>query len=301
MTSSSTRFDGNQPPAEGGADVIPAGHVVHVHQSRYEGAYFVLACVFVALLVLTNVVGTKLFALPLDLPLLGGVLRAVDRFTQWAFGVGGGDSVTLTAGIITYPLTFLVTDIVSETWGRRRADRMVWMGFGASVLMLLVIAAAGALPPSPIWKVTSQYAHVLGDAFLITTEGPGGAVLEGNHLAAQAAYGFTFDAPGTLLFASMTAYLVAQLVDNRLFHFWRRLTRGKALWFRNNMSTGISQLVDTIIVNGIFLHFYWKMDAPSIAGVIVAVYVVKFLLALIDTPLCYLGVWWVGKFVRTSP
>ncbi len=269
-----------------------AGHVAHVVQPGYERGYFVLGVLFVSLLVLTNVVGTKLFTLPLDLPLVGPLLSAVDGFTLWAFGWGGGEGLTLTAGIITYPLTFLCTDIVSEIWGRKRADVMVMLGFAASLLMLLVISVAGALPAAEIWAVPSEFASVLSPDRLVD-----GA---GDHIAAQAAYRFTFDAPGTLLFASMTAYLVAQLIDNRLFHFWRRLTKGKALWFRNNMSTGLSQLVDTIIVNGIFLHYYWEMEASAIAGVIVGVYVVKFLLALLDTPLCYLGVHLVGRYARAG-
>jgi uncharacterized PurR-regulated membrane protein YhhQ (DUF165 family) len=280
-----------------GMSGLRPGEVPHVPQSRYEFTYLVLAGTFVAMLVLTNIIGTKLFALPLDLPVIGGLLRLVDRFNVWAFDVpGGGTSLTLTAGIITYPITFLLTDIVSETWGRRRADVMVLLGFGASLLMLSTLAIATRLSPAEVWKIPADYAHVLAPAFTETS----GGVIQGTAEAAQAAYSFTFDAPGTLLFASMTAYLVAQLVDNRLFHFWRRLTRGRALWFRNNMSTGVSQLVDTIIVNGIFLHFYWKLPAATIASVIMSVYVVKFLLALLDTPFCYLGVWLAQRSVPAS-
>lgn len=269
------------PPA-----LVP-GEVRHVDHSTYERGYFVLAVLFVSMLLLTNIIGTKLFAVPLDMPVLGPLLAAIDGLAQRLFGVPSSGSLTLTAGIITYPLTFLITDIVSEVWGRRRADVMVLLGFGASLLMLAVISVAGALPPSAIWNVPDAYHAVFDPSYFIPQ--PDGTTVA-DHRAAQAAYRFTFDAPGTLLFASMTAYLVAQLVDNRLFHFWRRMTRGKALWFRNNMSTGLSQLVDTIIVNGIFLHFYWKLPASTIAAVILNVYAVKFLLALLDTPLCYLGV-----------
>lgn len=266
------------PPAD-------AGHVPHVPQGQYERTYFFLGGLFVALLLLTNIVGTKLFELPFDLPLVGALLRWVDGLGQRLFGVeGGGTGLPLTAGLITYPLTFLITDVVSEVWGRRRADRIVILGFTASLLMLIVLAVAGALPPSPIWSVPSEYQHVLAPAYSVLQ--PDGT-MTGNHLAAQAAYRFTFDAPGTLLFASMTAYLVAQLIDNRLFHFWRRVTRGRALWFRNNMSTVLSQLVDTAIVNGIFLHFYWELPAAQIAAIILNVYAVKALLALLDTPFCY--------------
>lgn len=271
------------------------GHVEHVPQGAYETGYLLLATLFVAMLMLTNVIGTKLFLLPLDLPLFGPLLAAFDRFVSWLFpGAGNPDGLTLTTGIITYPITFLCTDIVSEVYGRKRADRMVLWGFAASLLMLVVIGIAKSLPASPFWNVPAPHHAVFGAGHLIeTAKGPAA-----DATAAWHAYAFTFDAPGVLLFASMTAYLVAQLVDNRLFHFWRRLTRGKHLWFRNNMSTGLSQLVDTIIVNGIFLHFYFEMPAASIGAVIVAVYLVKFLLALLDTPLCYLGVWWVGKVVR---
>ena len=269
------------------------GHVPHVAQTRYELGYFVLSGLFLSMLLLTNVIGTKLFALPLDLPVFGPLLRGIDALTQSWFGWGGDPYLTLTAGIITYPITFLVTDIVSETYGRRRADVMVLLGFAASLLMLGVLSVAGKLQPSEVWKVPGDFAHVFAEGYR--------AGAEGDHRAAQAAYRFTFDAPGTLLFASMTAYLTAQLVDNRLFHFWRRLTKGKALWFRNNMSTMISQLVDTAIVNGIFLHFYWKLEVGAICAVILSVYVVTFLLALLDTPLCYLGVWWVGRWVRAAP
>lgn len=273
----------------------PTGHVEHVHQNSYETLYHVLAVVFVAMLMLTNIIGTKLFVVSPDLPVLGVVIGWVGSIVAWLFPDQAGADITLTAGIITYPLTFLITDIVSETFGRKRADRMVWLGFGSSLLMLGVLDLARRLTPSPFWQVPHDYAEVFRPD-LVTVAADG--TMTASAAASQAAYMFTFDAPGTLLFASMTAYLVAQLVDNRLFHFWRRLTKGKALWFRNNMSTGLSQLVDTIIVNGIFLHFYWKMDWQAITAVIIGVYMLKAFLALLDTPLCYLGVWWAARLAH---
>lgn len=202
-------------------------------------------------------------------------------------GTGGGESLTLTAGLITYPITFLITDIVSEIYGRKRADFMVWMGFAASLVMLVIIWIAKWLPPSAIWNIPPEFAGMLTAPYLVA-DPSGGHV--GSADAAQNAYAFTFAAPGVLLFASMSAYLVSQLVDNRLFHFWRRITSGRWLWFRNNASTTISQLVDTIIVNGIFLHFYWKLPADTIVAIIIASYVAKVVTALGDTPFCYAGI-----------
>jgi uncharacterized PurR-regulated membrane protein YhhQ (DUF165 family) len=266
-----------------------------VPQNRYETRYFVLATFFVAMLLLTNIIGTKLFAVSLDTPFIGPFIGWVSWLSRALFPGQPEGPITLTAGIITYPVTFLVTDVVSEIYGRKRADRMVLLGFCASLLMLGVLSIARALPASAVWSVPAAFADVFRPDLIHV--GADGVRFAGPE-AAQAAYQFTFDAPGTLLLASMSAYLAAQLVDNRLFHFWRRLTRGKALWFRNNMSTVLSQLVDTIIVNVIFLHFYWKMDWSSIGAIIVATYIIKAAMALLDTPACYLGVWWVGKTAR---
>ena len=180
----------------------------------------------------------------------------------------GEGPLTLTTGILTYPLTFVLTDLVSELWGRKRADFMVWMGFAMSFVMLVLVKLARALPPSPLW--TNAELGMDADGL-------------------QAAFDASFFYPGSLLFASMTAYLVAQLLDVRLYHFWWRVTKGGHMWVRNNGSTMISQLVDTIIVNGIFLHWGLLMDWATVFEIIAAVYLCKVVLALLDTPLIYVG------------
>ncbi len=227
---------------------------------RAELTFAACTALFTVVLVLTNIIGTKLFVLFPD----GGPSWILD-----------GKPWTLTTGIITYPLTFLLTDVVSEIWGRRRATFMVLSGFFMSLLMLGVLQLAIALPASPFWAQT-QFGFEDGQAM-------------------QNAYHATFANPGVLIFASMMAYLVAQLFDVRLYHFWWKVTRGKHMWLRNNGSTFISQLVDTIIVNGIFLRFGagfgpengWTWGA--IGEVILAVYLCKLLLAMLDTPLIYLA------------
>ncbi len=223
-------------------------------QARSEACYAFLAAFFVVVLVLTNIIGTKLFVLFPE----GG--------PEWLMG---GQPVTLTSGILTYPLTFLITDVVSEIWGRKRAGRMVIWGFVMSLLMLGVLQIAVALPPSPIWG-QPELGFATGEAM-------------------QTAFQATFANPAILIFASMLAYLVAQLLDVRLYHFWWRVTGGGRMWIRNNGSTLLSQLVDTIIVNGIFLHFGLGLTTSAVVNIIVAVYLCKVVLAAIDTPLIYLG------------
>jgi uncharacterized integral membrane protein (TIGR00697 family) len=218
---------------------------------RRDAAYTFCAAMFCVVLVLTNVIGVKLFQI------------FPDGRPGWVPGEG---PVTLTSGIIAYPFTFLLTDVVSEIWGRRRADLMVVLGFLMSGVMLVLVQVAKGLPPSVMWAAPEGYGE----------------------LSMQSAFEVSFYYPSVLLFASMTAYLVAQLFDVRLYHFWWRVTGGGHMWIRNNGSTAISQLVDTIIVNGIVLSWGLALPYAVIVEVIVAVYLCKLVLALIDTPLIYL-------------
>ena len=208
---------------------------------RSERVYVFLASLFVVVLVLTNIVGIKLFD---------------------AFGV------TLTSGIVTYPITFLLTDIVSEIWGARRANFMVFMGFICSLLMLLIVQFVLVLEGSEVW-INGSLGYETVDEM-------------------QLAFESVFTLPGMLVLGSMSAYLVAQLMDVRLYHFLRRLTNGRYLWLRNNGSTWISQLVDTFIVNTIFLGFGLGLAWGDVFDIILACYLFKLILAALDTPLIYL-------------
>ncbi len=243
------------------ARITPRTMAREKSMGRAEATYAALCSCFVVVLVLTNIIGVKLFSLP------EGVWW-LPRFLE-------GEH--LTTGIITYPLTFLLTDVVAEIWGRRRASYMVVLGFGMSLMMLVFVNMAKVLPPSAIWA------------------NPDYNITDPDEM--QRAFGVTFAYPQILLFASMAAYLVAQLFDVRLYHFWWRVTKGRWMFIRNNGSTSISQLVDTIIVNSIFLRWGLEMEWPTIWSIIVAVYVCKLILALIDTPLIYLGRYVLREFL----
>lgn len=230
-----------------------------VDYSRREKIFLVLASAFVVVLVLTNVVGVKLFQAPFN------------------------PGFALTTGILTYPLTFLITDIVSEVYGKKRADFMVAVGFGMSVLMMAILMVAVAVPPHDYWvaPVNPYYADAAGY---------------------QHAYTSVFALNGILLFGSMSAFLCAQLTDNWLFHRLRRLTGGRHLWLRNNGSTWISQLVDTVVVNSILFYVGFGMDFMLGVEIMVTIYLYKVAIAAMDTPFVYLGIWVLGKLgVKPAP
>jgi len=237
---------------------------------RYEKLYLVLAAAFVTCLVLTNIIGIKLFKAPHD-----------------------PANFALTTGLLTYPITFLLTDVVSEIYGKKRADFMVLLGFMMSFLMLLIVQAAIHVPAHPYWVPFDPAAN----------GGQGGAAANAFYdtvAGYQHAFESVFSVGPKLVFGSMLAYLCAQLCDNYLFHWWKRKTNGKHLWLRNNGSTWISQLVDTAIVNSIL--FYWGFGWEFWQGVQVmaTIYVYKLIIAALDTPLVYLVVYLVKRNLKAA-
>jgi queuosine precursor transporter len=231
------------------------GFMSHDASSRtreYEFAFLVLAAVFLASLVVCNLI--------------------VQKFFLWEpFGLR--EYFYLSVGILPYPITFLVTDILSECYGKRRANQVVMAGLVASVFVVLVVWAADRIPSIGGVDVDS------GSSF------PGS---EFDHYFHQ-----IFGKTGRAVAASMVAYLVAQLVDIQLFHYWRRLTKGKHLWLRNNGSTMLSQLVDTTLV--VTLLFLGTDLQPKIGQMILAGWSFKLIAAAVDTPLFYLAVAWFRR------
>ena len=102
------------------------------------------------------------------------------------------------------------------------------------------------------------------------------------------------------VFASMVAYLIAQFIDIRIFHFWKRLTKGKHLWLRNNGSTIISQLVDTASVL-FLLCITGVIEWSRFPGLLENGFIFKVMVAFLDTPLFYLGVWYLKPKVHDDP
>lgn len=205
--------------------------------------YLILSGVFIASLVTSNLIFQKFF--------------------HWdAFGLY---TFEISVGIIPYPLTFLVTDIISELYGRKKANRVVMAGLFASIFTLLIVIIADFVPATSWSPVTdSEFHHVFGVTFI----GVG---------------------------ASMAAYLTAQFIDVQLFHFWKRLTRGKHLWLRNNASTFTSQFIDTFTVL-LLLCFFEVISWEYFWGLLWSGFLFKILVAFLDTPIIYLIVWQFRKY-----
>lgn len=186
-------------------------------------------------------------------------------------------------GVLPYPITFLCTDFISELYGKKRASMVVWAGLALNFWVLFILWLGGVLPP-----------HTrLGPDGLPALDHPDRTFFQIRSWTRMA----------TL--ASMIAYLTAQLVDVHIFHFIKRLTRGKALWLRNNGSTLTSQLVDSITVIVITYFFTSAITitpgesrAHTLLILILSSYLFKMTAALIDTLPFYLGTIWLSKYLR---
>lgn len=212
---------------------------------RAEWVYLLLCGIFLGSLVVTNLIANKFLTVDL-----------------------GFKVFVLSAGALPYPVTFLVTDLLSEIYGHRRANQVVWVGFAVSMFVL------GAL-----W---------LGAQFPAIPESP---VNDDTYFKA-------FHNAWRVIAASMTAYLIAQLIDVKLFHFWKDLTKGKHLWLRNNGSTILSQLVDSVLV--VLVLFYGVQSSDWMMSTILDLWLFKAIMALLDTPFFYAGTAFLEKYTGLS-
>lgn len=167
-------------------------------------------------------------------------------------------SIPVTAAIIVFSATFLATDILSEKWGKAAARRAVWFGFFANLILVVTVLIAINWP-------SASFATEMGENF-------------------NQVLGLT----PRIVFASLLAYLASQHHDVWAFHFWKRLTKGKHLWLRNNASTAVSQLIDSAIFG--VVAFYGVIP---IVPLILGQWVIKVAIAILDTPFMY----WVSSLL----
>lgn len=163
-----------------------------------------------------------------------------------------------------YPVTFLITDIISEVYGKKKANQVVTAGIFASLFSLLIIYTADAVPATD-WSPI------------------------GNELFQK-----VFGATAIAVIASMLAYLLAQYIDIQLFHFWKKLTKGKHLWIRNNFSTFLSQFVDTFSVLFLLCSFH-KIEWDRFGALLLSGFLFKVIVAICDTPFLYAAVYAMRK------
>ncbi len=210
--------------------------------------YLYLGALFITSLVVSNLIFQKFF-----------YWNPLGDIKLW-----GASIFEISVGILPYPITFLITDLISEVFGKRKANQVVIAGIFASFFSLAIVYTASAVPATE-WSPVSN--SMFSDVF-------------GNTIVA--------------VFASMMAYLLAQFVDIQIYHFWKKLTKGKYLWLRNNFSTFSSQFIDTFTVV-LLLCAFGEIPWELFYGLVISGFIFKIFIAFLDTPLLYLFVYLLQK------
>jgi uncharacterized integral membrane protein (TIGR00697 family) len=209
--------------------------------------YLILGLLFITSLVVSNLIFKKFF-----------------YYYPFDFSIFGVKLFEISVGILPYPITFLITDLISEIYGKKKADEVVIGGIFASFFAMGIIYVANVAPATN-WSPVSDN--------LFST---------------------VFGSTAIAVLASMLAYLFAQFVDIQIYHFWKKLTQGKHLWLRNNCSTFLSQFIDTATVL-LLLCIFGEIDWNLFGGLLLAGFLFKVIIAALDTPFLYLGVYYFRK------
>jgi hypothetical protein len=202
--------------------------------------FVVLAGVFITSLIVGDIIGVKLFEVKL------GPITAV-----------------MSAGMLPFPVTFLLTDILNEFYGKKAARFVTWVGFSMAIFCFTVIAISVQVPWAPLTQAPDFTGTVAGS------------------------FNNVFTGSQRILFASMVAYLVGQFCDIAVFNQLKKLSNNRLLWLRATGSTVVSQLIDTVLVQ--FIAWSGVLPTAVIVNIIFTSYAVKLLVAVGLTPLVYAG------------
>ena len=213
------------------------------HRQLAAKIYLYLAALFITSLVVSNLIFQKFF-----------------YWYPFEGEIFGNRLFELSVGILPYPLTFLITDLISEIYGKKAANRVVTAGIFASFFSMGILLLADYMPAMESSPVD------------------------------DATFTKVFSLSPIAVLASMIAYLLAQFVDIKIYHFWKNLTQGKELWLRNNFSTFASQFLDTFSVV-LLLSLFGILPWDLFRGLVMSGFIFKVIVAALDTPLLYLFVW----------
>ena len=173
--------------------------------------------------------------------------------------------ISVSVAIFAYPITFLITDAIEEVFEEKPATHLMYGSMIALILILIITAISIVLPSAERYEYNDAYTTIFSSSI-------------------------------RMIIASIIAFFLSQTHDIWAFNFWKNKTKGKFLWLRNNLSTIVSQFIDTTIF--MFIAFYQitpKFDISFIFSLIIPYWIFKVVFAIMDTPLVYGLVWWLKK------
>jgi queuosine precursor transporter len=174
-------------------------------------------------------------------------------------------SVTLTAGIVIFPVSYILGDVLTEVWGYAATRRVIWLGFACNALLVAAVWLGGALPPAAFWKGQGAWDEILGQA-------------------------------PRILAASFVAYLVGEFANAYVLARMKIATGGRWLWMRTIGSTVVGEGLDSLVF--VTLAFAGTVPGGVLVGIVAGQWVVKVLYEAAATPLTYAAVAWLKSRER---
>ncbi|MCH5596827.1 queuosine precursor transporter [Niabella ginsengisoli] len=239
--------------------------------------FIVLGGFFIANAIVAEVIGVKIFSLEKTI--------GIQPFDLTIFG--NNFSFNLTAGVLLWPVVFIMTDIINEYYGVKGVRFLSFLAAGLIAYTFIMFQGAIALSPADFWTGNYKAQHI-DDA--------------------NEAYRVILGQGSWIIIGSLAAFLIGQILDVVVFHSIKRATGEKAIWLRATGSTLVSQLVDSFVV--LFIAFYigprvsgnqgtpWSLNL--VLAICVGNYIYKFIVAVVMTPVIYLVHWLIERYLGAT-
>ncbi|MGY6523255.1 MAG: queuosine precursor transporter [Mongoliitalea sp.] len=232
------------------------------YQSKKTNLFIILAGIFLTNAILAEIIGVKIFS---------GEKTIGLEPAGWTFFGEYILDFNLTAGAVIWPIVFITTDIINEYYGKKGVRKISFITAFFIAYMFIVISMVTVLPPAAFWLD-------------VNTPDPNGNAFDINY-----AFNVIFRQGLGIIIGSLIAFLLGQLVDVYVFQKLRKITGAKMIWLRATGSTLVSQFIDSFVVLGIAFYIFGNWSWAQVVSVGIINYIYKFGVAILLTPLLYLG------------
>ena len=240
------------------------------NQNKRTNLFIILSGIFLTNAIIAELIGVKIFSAEAFLGLPPAKINLL-LDTPLSFN--------LSAGVIIWPVVFLTTDIINEYFGKKGVRRISFLTAGFIAYVFLVIYFVTKLTPADFWIELNE-------------QDP-----DGNSFNINYAFSMIFRQGLGIIIGSLVAFLIAQLLDVFIFQRIRGFTGNKMIWLRATGSTLISQLIDSFVVLGIAFYIFGNWNLQQVIAVGIVNYIYKFLVAVVLTPLIYLGHYLIDRYL----
>lgn len=244
--------------------------VTSILKDKKNSLFIILSGIFITNALIAELIGGKIFSAektlgfePMNIPLFGNFMIQFN----------------LTAGVVLWPVVFITTDIINEYFGKKGVRRITYITVGLIAYAFIVIYLAMKLVPADFW-LSVNATNAQGEAFDINY-----------------AFEKVFSQGLNIIFASLVAFVIGQLVDVSVFHRLRRITGPKKIWLRATGSTLISQLIDSFVVLIVAFYFLGPWSLTQVMAVGITNYIYKFLIAILLTPILYIAHYFIDRYL----